>query len=848
MNVRIMAAILRKDVLSLAPIVALVALLFLADPLIERLELIPEWQVYNLPMILLALVMLVMAVFQLDSPASLNDDWLCRPVGKLDLVGAKLLLVFGVVYLPRAMGAFIADLALGFSLREALLDAVLLHDKLSLFLLPIIMFAAIITRTFTQGFAVLFAIWICVFLVPTPFVRPPGPLTPGIRDELLASGMQWLAVTPARLAAVCLLGIGFWLMYWRRRFMAARTLIAVTVFAMMLFLMLPMALLPWDTTFAIQTAASPPPGADITRISLRSPRLCFPAARRADLSSDGAFVAAMQGTGLTPWDGEALRDVGPESIAFLTHVEPGGLPLDWRVRLTYVQADYSADGAPTYSLRPAEYLTGGGAGSLAHLWMLPEGAARTLRTAPSQLTLTYSLTLLKPTEFRVPTDGKRHALPGLGYCSAELDDPGNRIVVDCFNALTRPAQISAALNEIPASRVYGHGQAHGKALVDFAPRLLQWPYSERLKLAIGSPRLARHDTITVTAWEVAGHFQKSIAVPGILGGDLETCPLPTGTSRYQKTHWRDAAPHEARTISVDDGVQLEVLDFGGAGNDSPLLLLPGLGATAHSYDELAVLLAQKHRVIAMTRRGTGDSSRPDYGFDTPRLAQDVLEVMDAMKLPKVLLVGHSIAGDELTWLGAHHPERFAGLVYLDAAYDRAFDKKAPAAVRLRELNRLMPPEPPLPPEALMNYEAATKMLLERGHVRLPEGELIAARRMNDPYFAGSPTIDARTQQAIHAALEAPDYSAVKIPALAIYAFTDGALPAWYDQDDPEFMANLAERNRLLDTMKRKDIELFRTKVEKGQVLELQNSSHYIIQSNQPEVVAAIEKFAAGLAD
>ncbi len=89
------------------------------------------------------------------------------------------------------------------------------------------------------------------------------------------------------------------------------------------------------------------------------------------------------------------------------------------------------------------------------------------------------------------------------------------------------------------------------------------------------------------------------------------------------------------------------------------------------------LLAQKHRVVAMTRRGSGDSSKPDFGFDTPRLAQDVLEVMDAMKLTKVLLVGHSIAGDELTWLGSHHPERFSGLVYLDAAYDRRNRQERP---------------------------------------------------------------------------------------------------------------------------------------------------------------------------
>ena len=69
----------------------------------------------------------------------------------------------------------------------------LLQDEVSLFVLPILLFTAIVTRTFVQGFGVLFAIFICVFVIPTPFVRPPGPLSPGIRDELLYSGMQWLA-------------------------------------------------------------------------------------------------------------------------------------------------------------------------------------------------------------------------------------------------------------------------------------------------------------------------------------------------------------------------------------------------------------------------------------------------------------------------------------------------------------------------------------------------------------------------------------------------------------------------------------------------------------------------------
>ena len=72
--------------------------------------------------------------------------------------------------------------------------------------------------------------------------------------------------------------------------------------------------------------------------------------------------------------------------------------------------------------------------------------------------------------------------------------------------------------------------------MDFAPAYAQWPYSQRVKLAIGSPRLAKHDTITVTAWEAAGYFEKSWRLPGILGADLSTCPLPTERrQRLQKS-------------------------------------------------------------------------------------------------------------------------------------------------------------------------------------------------------------------------------------------------------------------------------------------------------------------------
>jgi non-heme chloroperoxidase len=510
------------------------------------------------------------------------------------------------------------------------------------------------------------------------------------------------------------------------------------------------------------------------------------------------------------------------------------------VGLTYVSAEYSsAPGSPPiYSLRPTAYQTDGS--SLSHAWVLPQTAVRQLSGEPKvKLELRYYLALLEPHEFRLPSDGRRHAVPKIGYCSAKRDSTGSSIEVNCFSGFDQPAQISAELPDIPASRVYGPK--------DYSPGWARWPFGKSVKLHIGSPGLTEGDHITVAAWSLAGYVDESLTLPGILGSDTRTCPLPSSQgNHFQQALWRDSAKHEATSITVDQGVQLEVLDFGGQG--SPILLLAGLGATAHSFVELAPMLARKHRVIAITRRGTGYSSRPNYGFDTPGLAHDVLQVMDALKLDRVLLVGHSIAGEELTWLGGHHPERFTGLVYLDAAYDRSGN----AVMKSRQsvLSRSLPPEPPIPPEAMRNYQAMSAHLAERGHVRLTEGELIAMWNVDKPFLAGTPAIDPRTQQAIVAAIEAPDYAAIKLPALAIYAIPDPgkALPPWYDTNDAEQKATLEEIGRLSNDTRRKNIELFRRGVAQGEALELPNADHYLIQSKQQQVLDAIETFSLQVKD
>jgi pimeloyl-ACP methyl ester carboxylesterase len=136
---------------------------------------------------------------------------------------------------------------------------------------------------------------------------------------------------------------------------------------------------------------------------------------------------------------------------------------------------------------------------------------------------------------------------------------------------------------------------------------------------------------------------------------------------------KDSSPHAVQFVTVEKGVKLEVLDWGGSGR--PLIFLAGMGNDAHVFDTFAPRLTPKCHVYGITRRGFGASSKPEptvANYSAHRLGDDVLAVMAALKLDRPVFAGHSVAGSELSSIGARHPEKVAGLIYLDAGYGFAY--------------------------------------------------------------------------------------------------------------------------------------------------------------------------------
>jgi pimeloyl-ACP methyl ester carboxylesterase len=120
--------------------------------------------------------------------------------------------------------------------------------------------------------------------------------------------------------------------------------------------------------------------------------------------------------------------------------------------------------------------------------------------------------------------------------------------------------------------------------------------------------------------------------------------------------------HRARVNDVD----LFYIDV--PGNGPPLVLLHGLSSNANAFGGLlSAGLAQRFRVIAPDLRGRARSGKPERGYGMAEHATDVLGLLDALGLERVVLAGHSFGGYLAIYLAAQFPARVERLIVIDAA-------------------------------------------------------------------------------------------------------------------------------------------------------------------------------------
>lgn len=228
-----------------------------------------------------------------------------------------------------------------------------------------------------------------------------------------------------------------------------------------------------------------------------------------------------------------------------------------------------------------------------------------------------------------------------------------------------------------------------------------------------------------------------------------------------------AAPISAMATGTED-VSLHYLDFGGRG--TPVILLAGAGNTAWIYGEFGPKLAKSHRVFALTRRGHGASGHPATGYSIELMVEDLRHFMDQRGLKRAILIGHSLAGAELTSFANKYPDRVGALVYLDAAYDRSTQEKVDAG----------DPVSSAPPtaadrrsvKALITFVKHSRPDLRRYWTDSVERDLRASIALRGDGTASWVTSPMFGEYWTSATANPPDYARIKGPALAIYAAED----------------------------------------------------------------------------
>jgi rifampin ADP-ribosylating transferase len=122
-----------------------------------------------------------------------------------------------------------------------------------------------------------------------------------------------------------------------------------------------------------------------------------------------------------------------------------------------------------------------------------------------------------------------------------------------------------------------------------------------------------------------------------------------------------------RRLHLSTGLTTTVSDAGDGA--PPVLLLHAWAGSRRSFAAVLPLLSRRVRVITVDLRGHGDADKPSTGYDLLTLAADVVATLDAVEIPRAVLVGASSGGYLAQQVAVSAPHRVAGLVLAGAPRD-----------------------------------------------------------------------------------------------------------------------------------------------------------------------------------
>ena len=282
--------------------------------------------------------------------------------------------------------------------------------------------------------------------------------------------------------------------------------------------------------------------------------------------------------------------------------------------------------------------------------------------------------------------------------------------------------------------------------------------------------------------------------------------------------------HDIAIVSGSTNNKLEVIDWGGKGQS--ILFLSGLGNSAHVYDDFAPRFTDKFHVYGLSRRGFGASEQTANGYGIDTLTKDIFAVTKALHMRKVILIGHSLAGDEITTFATTYPNEVEKVIYFDAAYDHSHVEELP-----------YPDFPPIQKDdttSIQNYNAYFKRI--RGFT-LPEDELRLIGNTPDMIIT-----------AIIKGLIQPNYKGIRCPALAIYGQRNTAeqwFPSYPYMDSTNQQKAVNEFMPSWKMYYAEELNRFKNEIPYGLIKEILGADHYVFLTNSDETEKIVREFING---
>lgn len=120
-------------------------------------------------------------------------------------------------------------------------------------------------------------------------------------------------------------------------------------------------------------------------------------------------------------------------------------------------------------------------------------------------------------------------------------------------------------------------------------------------------------------------------------------------------------------MRLESGVRLHFAHGGRDGANAPVFFLHGYVDSWRSFETVSEFLRLPARIVVPDLRGHGDSDKPACSYEIEDYALDLLLLMDALRVDKVDLVGHSMGSFVAQFLAARYPQRVGRLVLISSA-------------------------------------------------------------------------------------------------------------------------------------------------------------------------------------